>query len=416
MASAGDTTRASGGTLNLGDSSNVGIAGSMAVIGLGQPCAVFGQRNCDGNSSLQQLLCDPTYLKWIGNGLCQEGKRCDTSIGTAQGTCRDIVPECRGHVAGDHVCVTGELHACGSDLVTTDRLDACNEAVGECAKCRPVELANGQKSPASVAVGGGYLYWTTRLYDGGISNALVQLALASRAISVAATSSSSTSNWQIAADTTAVYWYGTGQIERIDAVDRVRTTLSSGGECCYGLAVRGNTLFATSTAIITVSLDGQTSPTTSPIDRQFSQIALDSTSVYWVPDGKVMRWTAGSSPTQLSTGAWVADTAPSYPIQVVVGSTFVYWSDQSSIYRVSIDGGTAEVVASGQNRVRALAIDANYLYWVASGVGTVAKVSLAGGPPVTVASNQGGPSGVAVDANSIYWTNSSSGTVMKIAK
>jgi hypothetical protein len=71
-----------------------------------------------------------------------------------------------------------------------------------------------------------------------------------------------------------------------------------------------------------------------------------------------------------------------------------------------------------QSEPEMLAVDANNVYFTATGLGTVLAVPLGGGSPVTLAFDQDQPIGVAVANGSVFWTNeasgSSDGTVMKV--
>ncbi len=61
----------------------------------------------------------------------------------------------------------------------------------------------------------------------------------------------------------------------------------------------------------------------------------------------------------------------------------------------------------------AIAVDATSVYWTTYLGGTVMKVSLDGGTTTLLASGQNSPQDIAVDATSVYWTTHG-GTVMKL--
>jgi sugar lactone lactonase YvrE len=58
-------------------------------------------------------------------------------------------------------------------------------------------------------------------------------------------------------------------------------------------------------------------------------------------------------------------------------------------------------------------VDATSVYWTTYLGGTVMKVSLDGGTTTLLASGQNSPQDIAVDATSVYWTTHG-GTVMKL--
>ena len=89
-------------------------------------------------------------------------------------------------------------------------------------------------------------------------------------------------------------------------------------------------------------------------------------------------------------------------------------------------GGLAAYFASGvygnTSQATRLALSAFSIYWVSlasdTSISSVTKVSINGGTPTILASGQDNTGGVAVDATSIYWVNYSfgslPGTVMKL--
>ena len=84
--------------------------------------------------------------------------------------------------------------------------------------------------------------------------------------------------------------------------------------------------------------------------------------------------------------------------------------------------------ASGTCNLEFLAIDSTNVYWTDSGTaannfhdGTVMRVAIGGGTAIVLASGQDYPLGIAVDDSSVYWTNvagngANQGKVLKVAK
>jgi hypothetical protein len=79
---------------------------------------------------------------------------------------------------------------------------------------------------------------------------------------------------------------------------------------------------------------------------------------------------------------------------------------------VPLAGGTPVTLASGQQSIDSIAVDASGIYWVnsRSTLGTVMKLALGGGTPVTLAAGQDLPFGLAVDSTSVYWATFNGGT------
>jgi hypothetical protein len=69
------------------------------------------------------------------------------------------------------------------------------------------------------------------------------------------------------------------------------------------------------------------------------------------------------------------------------------------------DSGTTPVmIASGQSRPNAIAIDETDVYWTNRDGGTVMKAPKCGGPVTELASAQDTPTALALDATNVYWT------------
>jgi hypothetical protein len=76
----------------------------------------------------------------------------------------------------------------------------------------------------------------------------------------------------------------------------------------------------------------------------------------------------------------------------------------------SVDGGSLDVLTTGQPGSTSIAVDGTNVYWTTSD--SVVGLPLAGGPPVVLATKQLEPHGLAVDGTSVYWANID-GSVMK---
>lgn len=63
------------------------------------------------------------------------------------------------------------------------------------------------------------------------------------------------------------------------------------------------------------------------------------------------------------------------------------------------------VLAKGQIRPSALAIDSTNVYWTNEGDGTVNRIPIGGGTLTVMASSQGTPAAIAVDGTNVYWTD-----------
>ena len=109
------------------------------------------------------------------------------------------------------------------------------------------------------------------------------------------------------------------------------------------------------------------------------------------------------------------------PSDIAVDSTSVYWTNTGlnglprpgSVVRVPLGGGLPTTLASAQTCASGLAIDATSVYWSACSA-NVMKVPRCGGTPVTLGAGMGG-FGLAVDATSVYWTDLQNDSVMVLS-
>jgi hypothetical protein len=148
-----------------------------------------------------------------------------------------------------------------------------------------------------------------------------------------------------------------------------------------------------------------------------ASIALDTTTVYYTEVGAGGP-TGGSVKSVSKTGmvGQVLATGLNLPREIAVDATNVYFTSQvaGDVYKMPIaPPGTPTVIASGQTGVRGIALDATRVYWANSGNGAVGGGSImflskvgASTMPNTVVSNLTVPWLVALDTADIYWTES----------
>jgi len=151
-------------------------------------------------------------------------------------------------------------------------------------------------------------------------------------------------------------------------------------------------------------------------------LAVDATNVYWGDANSVMYKHALSGGDVVVLNALESGAPPTFAI--AVGGGYVYWTTgtpttpqattpkNSSVFKVSIDGGTAVKVKSSLAVTPALAADATGVYW---SDGNINRTSHDG--KVVDKLVEGENAGfIALDDDFVYWTDATSGKVMKVAK
>jgi hypothetical protein len=413
-----------GGGAAGGSGTGSGEAGAGGAAGaLGSACSELGAKGCNGTMSRQQLLCDPTFSRWVANGSCHDDEYCDSE----SGDCKVIIPECSQANARDLVCVSGELRRCGPDLVTSEGVDTCDDLSSPgCERCRAVVITDAQASPWTVTVAQSGIYWSTE-------TAIVGSGLDGSDAAPRVESLSYPYQFVLAAD--QLYWPQPSADGKSDTLWSAGTDGSSAHTVATSqqmsnfdrIAVRGSSAYwshGNPWVIDLVSLpDGQLTPVaTNGTDDIVVGLALNDTSVFWVlADSGVVSSAplAGGTTKTLATGL-------AHPRGIALDADYVYWSVASGagIMRVAMDGTAfaqvntevihADTFGVGLGEV-AVAVDDSYVYWTVPTANVVMKVAKGGGPSIVV-SPGAQPEGLALDATHVYWTNFADGTLMRIAK
>jgi sugar lactone lactonase YvrE len=103
---------------------------------------------------------------------------------------------------------------------------------------------------------------------------------------------------------------------------------------------------------------------------------------------------------------------------MAIDSTSAYFTDNDSVWKVSLDGASRVQIATGLNTPRGIAIDTTDVYVAEYGYASVKKVSKSGGAVTALMSDfpntNSNPQAIAVDAGYAYWTEFFTGTVKRV--
>lgn len=227
-------------------------------------------------------------------------------------------------------------------------------------------------------------------------------------------------------------------------------------------------------AVVRAALDGG-SPTTLASGRQYADIVVDSTNVYWADHASSTDMSGSVLAMALGGGAIsTVASAQSGPDCLAVSATNAYWKVEEcldggticgdSVVTAPISGGMPTTLTSSllatPYTIWGMALDAANLYWIeadqtsasilemplgggtistlapaasatdiaadgtnvyftnGSALGAIMKVAVTGGQPVTLATQQPSPFGIATDGQDVYWASfgfvSASGFVAKV--
>lgn len=171
---------------------------------------------------------------------------------------------------------------------------------------------------------------------------------------------------------------------------------------------------AVATAMAAVTSCGGPDP--KPLARRAADVvalAVDDVNVYWlesVPSGSLMKLpVAGGMPTTLASGQ-VGSGA------LAIDSKRVYWTNTSSGTVLSVEktGGAPVVLADALQTPRAIAVSGDEVFWAGANDSTILKTQTVPGtaPSLVTQESLHDVRAIAVDANNLYWVETIPGLVM----
>jgi hypothetical protein len=310
-----------------------------------------------------------------------------------------------------------------------------------------VIIASNQDWPDFIAIDSSSVYWSTGEPGVGVTNGTVMKVGLSGGAPVTLASNQHLPRG-LAVDAGSVYWvnFGASEDPQRDPDGSVMKVGLAGGtpfELASGLPGPGGLALGAEAAywgmdsislttfarnIMKVGLAGGAPTVVASVERSgMSGLAVHAGAIYWsIPEKGRLMMTAladGSTSVLVDTGRLNEG--------LTLGSGTIYWAscegvsrcEDGRISRVSLSGGSPVDLATGQPYPRAVAVDAEAVYWTNAGPGimgstngSVMKVPLSGGSPVTLASNQATPCSIALSSGEVFWTNCGDGTVRKTAK
>jgi hypothetical protein len=213
--------------------------------------------------------------------------------------------------------------------------------------------------------------------------------------------------WSVAVGGRDIYWVEQSAIQKVAATGGPATVLTVNDGRAGGIAVQGGDVYWTneSGGVFRVAAAG--GDATRLGGGAGLHLAVAGELLYLTDPslGEVLAVPiAGGDPTILAAGQ------PD-PLGLAVDSTSIYFTIRASTLAVSLlktplSGGAPTALASvpGQNAY-SIALDVTHAYFTDTGENAIMRVSLRGGTAVAVASGQAAPYDLALDCHHIYWTN-----------
>ena len=399
-------------TNTLTDAFNCGACGAMCKLSHSSAKCVAGAcaiacldswGDCDGAQSngCEAALTNPDNCGACGvkcagagphsTGVCKAAA-CGSACDAGYADCTSD-PGCETPVLSD----SKNCGACGHDCAG----HACNNG-----ECEPeVIYSDVNASPFGLALSDAAVFWTDSYLD--------QVATAPKTGGSMTSIASSSAPGGIAVDGNDVIWASDTDeaVWKAPVTGGTKTKLADipSGAISAGLAVSGATLYwLGGDTLRATPIAGGTTLTIAQADTPSSlSLVVDAGQAYWANpwNGDVVR-------APLSGGAVSVLASASYPNDVDVDATNIYYGDDYGLWRVAKAGGTPTqlVTASGVYNV---ATDGTWVFYTDGSA--LYRVSASGGAAQTIHS-VGSVGQLRLDKGWVYWTDAMSGSVLRVPK
>ena len=236
-------------------------------------------------------------------------------------------------------------------------------------------------TPSSIAVAGGYVYWTDLGGDTPRQGSVMRVQVNNGTPELLAGSQDFTH--AIAVDAVNAYWATYGGVFTTPLAGGTVTPIVNDGaaEQVGDIAVDGQYLYWVRGCPYRSPLTGGGTQALDCDKVGPGSIALDTASVYWtvLPEpcdtancptdntGYVLKAPkSGGSATVLAEFE-----PPAHPLtHIAVDSMFVYWMTAHDVQRTPVNSGPIETLASGQGDPYALLLTDDYVYWASGPIGS----------------------------------------------
>lgn len=301
----------------------------------------------------------------------------------------------------------------------------CQGGLCTASECQPVILASTQGATVGIAVDSTHVYYTS--WSAG---KVMKVPIGGGTPTTIATGLSTPAG--IAVDSTSVYWvaYNAGNVYKAPLGGGNATVLASTQSSPLNIAVDATNVYWTNTggSVSKVPIGGGT-PTVLGTGQTPLGLAINSDDVFWT-NGYFGSNNATVNKVPLNGGLpMTLASGQTRPTAITLDATSFYWinivgNGGDLIQKCPLSGcvGNVPTVIASSQQISSLTnlilfhVDATDVYWGNGGDSTIKRVSNNGGVPKVIAMNQQGPNAVVGDAKTIYWTTYTGGNIMKLAK
>jgi len=312
---------------------------------------------------------------------------------------------------------------CETDLTSDDEhCGACDHDClgGNCVNsaCQPVQVADPQGS--SLSPWNGFLsLGPDDVYFGYAGTNFGGFAMAAKdGTSAACIACDEGTPRESTTSASYVFWVdiGVDELRRAPLDGSSFTTLWSGQ---VGTPVAVDTGYIYwyadgASAVMRADHDGGGATQVATGQNNVGSLAAEGGFVYWSTASAIFELEVGvGSPTPLVQGL-------TSPRSVVVDDDYAYfatgqWGVDEAVRRVPRGGGAAELLTD-TGGAYVIALDATHVYAAANHDGVIFRIPKDGGTPEVLATGQPFPFDIAVDDEAVYWSSETDAAVAKVAK
>jgi hypothetical protein len=155
-------------------------------------------------------------------------------------------------------------------------------------------------------------------------------------------------------------------------------------------------------AVLKAPKTGGGSTLLAPGQHNASSIAVDGTSVYWTARNISAVMKIGKDGAGLFQLASVE-----FPKHLAIDASSVYYITHGGVWKVGLNGGLSQALASTSN-AHDVAVDGNWVYWSTFTDNTLMRVPVSGGPVTTLHTSQNPVARLTLSQTHVYWLGGNS--------